>query len=58
MRARGPESFWIVNEMAYAYIVQEGMGRHPYARDWQGEATNLSTQRAVMSEIMSEMRVR
>lgn len=54
MRAAGPKSFFIVNEVAYAWIVREGKGRHVKARDFL-KCANLSNQKNALDEALASM---
>lgn len=57
LRAFGIKSHYIVNDVAYAYIVRRGLGRHAAVgpRNWTGETAALSTQNAVFAEALREV---
>lgn len=57
MRAAGAfKSFWIVNDVAYAYIVRRGLGNHESPRNWLGEVADYSTQRLAYRTVLGTMR--
>lgn len=57
MRAAGLRSFWIVNDVAYGYVVQQGRGRHSAVgpRDFNGDAAAPTTQGVAFRRALSSM---
>lgn len=58
MRARGVKSFYIVNDVAYGYIVRWGLNQHADVgpRDWPGQVADITTQRNALNEALSIVR--
>lgn len=57
MRAAGAfRSFWIVNDVAYGYIVLRGLGNHESPRNFVGDAAAITTQKVAFRTVLGKMR--
>lgn len=55
LRASGPRSGFINNDVAYGYIVREGLGNHVVPRDFL-RCANPTTQKNALAEALASMR--
>lgn len=55
MRAAGAKSFYIVNDVAYAYIVRRGLGRHERPRNFNGAAATPTAQKDALARALASM---